>query len=173
MDHVWGPPGPQWPPPGPQWGRPAGPSVGWAVVLWCVAAFSIAGTLFFGSLAAVGFVIDNHLDNSGVTTNATVTDVDGGTVTVEFTTEDNHRITADFTWFPEEYPAVDDRIEITYDPDDPYYVIRAGSDEDQVLAMAFAAAAFCTLGVTAGASVGAVLIHRARAKAARATGYYY
>jgi hypothetical protein len=80
---------------------------------------------------------------------------------------------ADFTSFPEENPAVDDRIEITYDPDDPYYVIQAGSDEDQVLAMAFAVAAFCTLGVTAGASVGAVLIHRARAKAARATSYYY
>jgi hypothetical protein len=121
MDHAWGP---SWPPPGQPWGRPAGPSVGWAVLLWVVAAICLVGTLLFGGLAAYGFWIDNHLDNNGVTTSATVTDVDGSTVTVEFTTEDYHQTSADFIWWPDEYPAVDDQIEITYDPDDPSYVIR-------------------------------------------------
>jgi uncharacterized protein DUF3592 len=168
MDHGWGPP---WPPPQPPWGRPAGPSVWWAVVLWGVAAICLAGTLLFGVLAATGFWLDNRLDNHGVTTSATVTEVDGSTVTVEFTTEDNYRATADFTWWPDEYPAIDDQIQITYDPDDPSYVTQAGSDEDQLMATGFAVAALGALSVAGAAGVGAVLIHHARGRAARFNGY--
>jgi hypothetical protein len=169
----WGPPGQPWPPPGQPWGRRTGPSIGWAVLLWVVAAGCLAGTLLFGALAVVGFAIDNHLDNNGVTTSATVTEVGDGSVTVEFTTEEDRPVTADFIWWPEgEFPAVDDQIEITYDPDDPFYVIQAGSDEDQIMATGFAVAACCALVVAVGASVGAVLIHRARGKAARTAGFY-
>jgi hypothetical protein len=178
MYPPWGPqqppPGPPWgpPPPGPPWGRPAGPSVGWAALLWAVAAICVGGALLCGILAATGFLIDNHMDNNGVTTSATVTDVEGSTITVEFATEDNDRATADFTWWPEEYPAVDDQVEITYDPDDPSYVIQAGSNEDQIIATVFAVAAVLGLGVAVGASIGALLVHRARNKAARAYGLY-
>ena len=112
------------------------------------------------------------MDNNGVKTSATVTKVDDINVTVEFTTEDNYPATAEFTWWPDEYPAVDDQIEITYDPDDPFYAIQAGSDEDQVMATVFAVAALCALGAAVGAGVGAVLIHRARGKAARFNGFY-
>jgi hypothetical protein len=41
------------------------------------------------------------------------------------------------------------------------------------MATGLAVAAYCALGVAVGASVGAVLIHRARGKAARFTGFYY
>jgi hypothetical protein len=174
MDGQWGPPWqpPTWPPPGPAWVRPAEPSVGWAVALWCVAAFCLAGTLLFGGMAAIGFWVDNQLDNNGVTTTATVTDVDDSTVTVEFMTEDNSRATADFTWFPDEYPAVDDQIEITYDRENPSYAIQAGSNEDQVMATVFAVLALFALGIAVSASVGAVLVHRVRGKAARSAGFY-
>lgn len=120
----------------------------------------------------MGFWIDHHLDNNGVTTSAIVTDVDGSTVTVEFTTEDD-RVTDDFTWWPDEYPTVGDQIEITYDPDDPSYVIQAGSNEDQLFATGFAVATVLALGAGVAAGVGAVFVHRARTKAARADGFYY
>ena len=120
----------------------------------------------------MGFWIDHHLDNNGVTTSATVVDVSDNTVTVRFSTEDNRRITTEFTWMPEDFPAVDDEIEITYDPDDPFYVIPAGSNEDQFLATVFAVIAAGALAVAIGASVGAVLVHRARGKADRSSGHY-
>ncbi|HEX2285357.1 MAG TPA: DUF3592 domain-containing protein, partial [Mycobacterium sp.] len=161
-----------WPPPGQPWGRPAGPSVGWAVLLWCVAAMCVLGTLAFGGMAVYGFSLDNHLDNNGVTTTATVTDVADSSVTVDFTTEDKDRVSAEFIWWPEVYPAVGDRIEITYDPDDPSYVIQAGSNEDQIMATVLAAVASLALCAAVGASIGAVLVHRARAKAARSYGFY-
>jgi hypothetical protein len=170
MYQGWGQP---LPPPGSPWGRPAGPSVGWAVLLWCVAAGCLVGTLIFGGLAALGFSLDHNLDNNGVTTTATVTEVDDVDVAVEFTTEDNYRATAEFTWWPTEFPAVDDQIEITYDRDDPSYAIQAGSNEDQIMATGFAVAALFALGIAVGASVGAVLVHRARGKAVRSTGFYY
>lgn len=120
----------------------------------------------------MGFWIDNHLDNNGVTTTATVTDVGDVNITVEFTTEDS-LVTDDFTWWPDEYPAVGDQIEITYDPDDPSYVIQAGSNEDQLFAMGFAGATVLALGTGVAAGVGAVFVHRARAKAVRSDGFYY
>ena len=79
----WQPPGQAWPPPGQPWGRPTGPSVGWAVLLWCVAALSVVGALLFGVFAVMGFWVDNNLDDTGVTTSATVVDVSDNTVTVE------------------------------------------------------------------------------------------
>ncbi len=167
---------PPWPPPGQQpWGRPTGPSVGWAVVLWVAAGACFAGMVLCGIMAVLGFTIDHHLDNNGVTTTATVTDVGDVNITVEFRTEDNQPATAEFTWWPEVYPEVDDRIEITYDPDDPSYAIQAGSDEDQIMGTVFAVAALLAFVAGAGASIGAVFVHRARGKAARSSGvnYYY
>jgi hypothetical protein len=167
---MYPPPGP----PPPQWGRPAGPSAAWAVVLWVVAAMSLAAALLFGVISAAGFWSDNHLDNEGVTTSATVTKVDDSTstITVEFTTEDNSRVTTELTLWPDESPAVDDQIDITYDPYDPSYAIRAGSNEDQLLATGFGFVALFGLAVAVAAGVGAVLIHRARGKASRFHGYY-
>ena len=78
-----------------------------------------------------------------------------------------------FTWWPDQYPAVDEQIKITDDPDDPSYAIQAGSDEDRVLATSFAVAAGLCLTVAAGTSIGAVFVHRARSKAARSGGFYY
>ncbi len=166
---------PQWgpPPPGPAWGRPTGPSVGWAVVLWVTAAACLTAMVLCGIMAVLGFSIDHHLDNNGVTTTATVTDVGDVNITVEFRTEDHQPATAEFTWWPEVYPEVDDRIEITYDPDDPSYAIAAGSDEDQIMGTVFAAAAVLAFVAGAGAGIGAVFVHRARGNAARSPGYLY
>ena len=171
----WGPPpqGQPWGPPGQQWGASTGPSVGWAVTLWVVAACCLGGALLLGLVSAAGFMIDNHMDHNGVTTTATVTDVDGSDIAVEFWTEDDYPVSARFTWWPDQYPAVDEQIEITYDPDDPSYAIQAGSDEDRVLATSFAVAAGLCLTVAAGTSIGAVFVHRARSKAARSGGFYY
>ena len=168
MYQQWGPP-----PPPPGWGRPTGPSAGWAVALWVTAAGCITAMVLCGIMAVLGFSLDNQLDNNGVTTTATVTEVGDVNITVEFRTEDHQRATAEFTWWPEVYPEVDDRIEITYDRDDPSYAIAAGSDEDQIMATVFAVAAVPAFVAGAGASIGAVLVHRARGKAARSPGYYY
>ena len=168
------PPGPPWGTPGQPWGASPGPSVGWAVTLWVVGACCLGAALLLGVVAAAGFMIDNHMDNNGVTTTATVTDVDaGGDIAVEFWTEDDYPANARFTWWSDQYPAVDEQIEITYDPDDPSYVIQAGSDEDQVMATGFAVAAGLALVVAAGTGVGAVFVHRARAKAAARSGGFY
>ncbi|HJT91195.1 MAG TPA: DUF3592 domain-containing protein [Mycobacterium sp.] len=174
MYQPWGPPPQPWPPPGPPaWGRPTGPSAAWAVLLWCTAGVCLVSTLFFGLIATIGFSLDNHLDNNGVTTSAIVTDVDGSTVTVEFSTEDDDRVTDDFIWWPDEYPTVGDRIKITYDPDDTSYVIQAGSNEDQLIARGFAVAAVLALGTGVAAGAGAGFVHRARTKAARSDGFSY
>lgn len=173
----WGPQPQPWrpPPSGQAWGQPptAGPSVGWAVALWVVAAGAFGGALLFGILAVVGFTIDNHMDNYGVTTNATVIEVNGSKVTAEFTTEDDYLASAEFTWWSDDYPVVDDEIEITYNPDDTAYAVAAGSNEDQLLATGFAAGTGIALLVGVVSVIGAVLIHRARTKAARSAGFYY
>jgi hypothetical protein len=175
----WGPtpPAQQWgpPPPGQSWGAPpaAGPSVGWAVALWLIAAGCLGGALLCGVLAVVGFTIDNHMANNGVTTTATVTEVNDGNVSVDYTTESDVPASAEFTWWPDEYPAVDDEIEITYDPDNLSYAVRAGSNEDQLVATGLAVGAGALLVVAVGTGVGALLIHRARAKAARSAGFSY
>jgi hypothetical protein len=177
QEPQWGTPPPVQPwGPGvnPSWGAPQGPAIGWAIGLWVLAGFCLVGALVLGIGATAGFVIDNHMDRNGVTTSATVVDVAGNDVTVEFTTRDGERITAEFTWWPEDYPSVRDKVDITYDPDDPTYVIAAGSDEDQILATVIAAIAGVALLFGLGAIVGAVFVHRARRKAAqRSGGGYY
>jgi hypothetical protein len=120
----------------------------------------------------MGFQINDQMDTEGVTTSATVTDVDGDRVTVRFTTESGRRVTSEFTWWPSEVPGVNDEIDITYDPRNPAYVIQAGSNEDQLLATAFALAALFALAVAVGAGVGAVIVHNARGKAARSNSFY-
>jgi hypothetical protein len=141
--------------------------------LWCIAAGGLAVALLCGVIAAAGFAIDNHMDNEGVTTSATVKKVRDDVATLEFLTEDGQRTTAELMLWAGEFAAVDDEIEITYDPDDPSYVVKAGSNEDHWVAMGFGFAALFGLAVAVSAGVGAVLIHRARGKAARSTGYHY
>ena len=147
--------------------------MGWAVVLWCVAAACLGAAALFGIIAATGLSIDRHMDNNGITTTATVTDVDDTYVTVEFTTEDNESAVAEFVWWPDVFPAVNDEIEITYDPDDPSYATQAGSKEDQILGTVLAVATVASLAAAAGAGVGAMFVHRARRKAAQSSGSYY
>jgi len=161
-----------WPaPPPPQsapWGRPTGPSAAWVVVLWIVAAGSLVGTLMFGLLSATGFWADNQMDTHGVTTTATVTDVNriADTYTVEFTTEDNRTVTAEIMW-PSVTPTVGDQVEITYDAEDPTYATEVGSPEDMIMAAVFGLAAAFALAAAVGAVIGAVLVHRARGRARR------
>jgi hypothetical protein len=128
-----------------------------------VAVAALIGALLFGGLSALGFSIDKRMDTDGVTTAATVTDVKGDRVTVRFETEDERKVTSTFTWFPERKPTEGQRVDITYDRNDPSYVVAAGSGEDQAFATVFAAIAAYALAVSVGSGVGAVLIARARA----------
>jgi hypothetical protein len=141
----------------------------WAVLLWVVAAASLVGSLIFGGLAYVGFWSDDYLDAYGVTTTATVTDVQmfTDTVTVEFTSDGGTPSAAEIVWFAGDVPDVGDEVQITYDPSDPSYATEAGSDSDVVMAVAFIVGAFLGLVVMVGAIVGAVIVHRRRGKAAR------
>jgi hypothetical protein len=164
----YGWPAPPQPPPSAPWGRPAGPSVAWAVVLWIVAVGGLIGALMFGVLAATGFWFDNQMDTHGVTTTATVTDVNlfADTYTVQFTTEDDRLVTAEIIW-PSETPAVGDQVEITYAAEDPTYATEAGSPEDLIMGAVFSLAAAFALAAAVGAVIGAVLVHRARGRARR------
>jgi hypothetical protein len=163
MSSMYPPWGAPWPPRGPPRRPSAGPSVAWAAVLWCLAALCLVGALVFGAAAATGFWVDDQMDTEGLTSSATVVGVDGDSITVRFTTEDDRRVITEFSWWWGERPAVDDRLDITNDPDNPSYVIAAGSSEDQLLATAFAVVATVALAVAVGTAVGGVLIHRARA----------
>jgi len=168
---AYGPPGYTWAPPpqGPQWvPPPPGPSVVWAVLLWVLAVFSGVGVLVGGVIAYAGFTSNSYFDSYGVTTTATVTDLQvfTDTATVEFTTEDGTPATAEIVWLTDP-PAVGDEVEITYDPYDPSWAIEAGSDSDAVMGFVFAAFAAAALAVALGAVVGAILVHRARGKARR------
>lgn len=164
--------GQPWPAPPPQWspyGPPAGPPVVWAVLLWILAVVSLVGSLIFGGIAYAGYWSNNYLDSYGVTTTATVTDVEvfTDTVTVEFTSDGGTPVSADIVWFASDTPSVGDEVEITYDPSDPSYATEAGSDSDIIMAIIFIVGAFLGLVVMVGAIVGAVIIHRRRGKAAR------
>jgi hypothetical protein len=141
----------------------------WAVLLWCVAAVSLIGSLIFGGIAYAGYWSNSYLDSYGVTTTATVTDVEvfTDTVTVEFTSDGGTLVSAEIVWFTGNNPDVGDEVEITYDPSDPSYATEAGSDSDIVMAIVFIVGAFLGLVITMGAIIGAVIVHRRRGKAAR------
>jgi hypothetical protein len=169
---AYGPSGYGWAPlpHGSQGGAPAGPSVVWAVLLWVLAALSLIGALAFSGIATAGFFSNSYLDSYGVTTTATVTNVQvfTDTVTVEFTTDDGTPARAEIVWFAAgNVPAVGDEVEITYDPDDPWHATEAGSDSDAIMGAILVAAAVFSLAVVVGASVGAILVHRRRGKAKR------
>ena len=112
-------------------------------------------------------------DNNGVRTSATVTEVDGANLTVEFTTEDNYLTTADFTWWSDEYPAVDEQIEITYALTTPPTSSRRGATRTTH------GNGFCRrCGLRAGRRSGrrrrgGAHPPRARGKATRFNGFYY
>lgn len=155
----------QWSPYGP----PAGPPVVWAVLLWGLAIVSLVGSLIFSVIAYAGFWSNSYLDSYGVTTTATVTEVERftDTVTVEFTSDGGTPSSAEIVWFAGDVPDVGDDVEITYDPSDPSYASEAGSDSDAVMGAVFVVGAVLGLVVMVGAVVGAVIIHRKRGKAAR------
>jgi hypothetical protein len=162
--YAWSPP-----PQGPPWQQPAGPHVVWPVLLWGAAVVSLIGALVMGVIATAGFWSNSYLDDYGVTTTATVTDLQvfTDTVTVEFTTDDGAPATAEIVWFASDVPAVGDEIEITYDPDDPSYATEAGSDSDAVMGIVYVVGAVFALALAVGAVIGAVLVHRARGRARR------
>jgi hypothetical protein len=145
-----------------------GPSAVWAGLLWGLAAISLIGALAVGALAVFGLITANQLADNGVTTTATVTKVNTmtDTVTVEFTTEE-YLYATDIVSFSSVIAAVGDEIDITYDPDDPYYAIEAGSDEDFILAGVLAFCGMLGLAFAVGATIGAILVHRARGDARR------
>ena len=168
---AYGPPGYGWSPPpqGSPWGQPTGPHVVWAVLLWGLAAASLIGVVIAGFIAFAGFYSNSYLDSYGVTTTATVTDLERFTesVTVEFTTADGAPATAEFVWVAGDVPAVGEEIQITYDPADPTYATEAGSDSDVAMGVVYVVGALFALAVMVGAIVGAVLVHRRRGKAKR------
>jgi hypothetical protein len=156
---------PQWSPHSP----PAGPPVVWAVLLWGLAVVSLVGSLVFAVLAITGFWFNSYLDSHGVTTTATVTDVQIITdvVTVEFTSDGGTPASAEIVWFAGDVPDVGDEVEITYDPSDPSHATEVGSDSDVIMAIASSVGAVLGLVVMVGAIVGAVIVHRRRGRAAR------
>jgi len=166
-----GPPGYGWSPPPQQspWGPPPGPHVVWAVLLWGLAVVSLIGVVIAGFIAFAGFYSNSYLDSYGVTTTATVTDLERFTdsVTVEFTTAKGAPATAEFVWVTGTLPAVGEEIQITYDPADPTYVTEAGSDSDVAMGVVYVIGALVALAVAVGAVVGAILVHRRRGKAKR------
>ncbi len=152
-----------------------GPSVGWAVAQWIIAGISLIGTLACGAMAGYGFWISHHMATEGVTTTAVVTHVDSDDdVTLDFTTSSGQQVTAEVLWWSSDVPAVDEEIAIVYDPDDVTYVLPEGSNEDRIMTIGFSVAAGVGLLVSVGTAIGAILVHRARsrnAKAARARPY--
>lgn len=125
--------------------------------------------LICGGVAAASFWSNSYLDSSGVTTTATVTDLERftETITVEFTTDEGVPASAEIVWFAGDLPAVGDEIAITYDPSDPSYATEAGSDSNVIMAILYLVGALFALAVMVGAIIGAVLVHRRRGKAKR------
>lgn len=172
----WSPPPPT-PPAPPHWNpypgqyrvADPGPSVGWAVAMWIIAGLSLVGTLVCGAMAGYQFWLSHHMATEGVTTTAVVTEVDrDDDVTLDFTTESGRQVTAEVLWMPSDVPAVDDEVMITYDPDDLTYVLPEGSDEDRIMAIGFLVVACVGLLISVGTAIGAILVHRARSRNAKA-----
>lgn len=159
---AYGPPGYAWTP------QPQGPHVLIAVLLWVLSAGALVATVAFAGLAAFGVWSDRQMDTYGVTTTATVIEVNrfADTYTVEFTTEDNQTATATII-LPSHTPDVGDQVDITYDSQDPSYATEAGSPEDIIMGVVYGFAAVIALAVAVGAVIGAVLVHRARGRAQR------
>jgi hypothetical protein len=168
---VCGQPGYGWSPPpqGSPWGPPAGPHAVWAVLMWGLAVVSLLAAVIAGFMTYVKIDSNSYLDSNGVTTTATVTNLEHftGTVTVEFTTDDGAAARAEIVWVVGEVPPVGDEVQITYDPADPSYATEAGSDSFVALAVVYAVGALFALAVMVGAVVGAVLVHRRRGQAKR------
>lgn len=137
---------------------------------WIIAGISLVGTLLCGAMAGYQFWIDHHMATDGVTTTAQVTDVGGlDEVTLDFTTTSGQEVTADVIWMPSDVPVAGDEVRITYDPDDVTYVVPEGSSEDRMMAIGFLVAACVGLLVSIGTTIGAILVHRARSRNAKAT----
>ena len=138
------------------------PARRWAVLLWVAAAGALFVAVLLAALAYGNHGYGRYLDEQGLSTPATVLDVDATAVTVEFANYRGSRSVAEVRWWPPDYPAVDDRIEITYDPWDPRDAVRSGSPQYQLFAVLFTAGAAYALSVAIGSTAGALLVHRAR-----------
>lgn len=153
-------------PPPPPWTAPprtppTGPAVGWAVALWIIAGLALCGSLLFGGLSAYGFYTDHHMREHGITTTATVVEVDGDDVTVHYTTQTGSSVQTEiFYW--SDVPAEDATVDVVYDPDDPSYAISKDSNEDRVIAIVLAVIAGVAVLVALGTAIGAIVVHRTR-----------
>jgi hypothetical protein len=141
----------------------------WAFLLWGLAVASLIGVVIAGFIAFAGFYSNSYLDSYGVTTTASVTDLERftDTITVEFTTDNGAPARAEIVWVAGDVPAVGEEIQITYDPADPTYATEAGSDSDVAMGVVYVVGALVGLAVMVGAIIGAVLVHRRRGKAKR------
>ncbi len=146
------------------------PGRGWLMLLWATAGGSLFAAVLLGASAYGSYSYGRYLDDHGITTDAYVVDVSARTVVVEFATRRGIRTVAEIKWWAAERPAVNDAIEITYDPWDPRDAVRPGSRDDQLAGALFAVGAVYTAGVAAGAAAGAFLVHRSRGQAARGSG---
>ena len=166
-----------YPPPPPQYWQPApypyppprtGPAVGWAVALWIVAGLSLVGTLVCGAVGGYELSTSHHMASVGVTTTAVVTEVHGDDVTLRFTTDSGQRVTTEVFWMPLDVPEVDDEVPVTYDPEDVTHVLPEGSNEDRVIGIVLLVVAAFGLAISVGTAIGAVFVHRARTRNAKA-----
>ena len=137
--------------------------------LWIVAGLALLGSLLCGAMAGYEFSTNHHMATEGVAATAVVTKVDrGGDVTLHFTTESGRSVTADLVWMAFDVPKVDDKVKITYDPDDATYVVPAGSNEDRIIAIVFLVMTGVGLLISVGTATGAIFVHRARSRNVRA-----
>ncbi|KRC65547.1 hypothetical protein ASE12_12760 [Aeromicrobium sp. Root236] len=138
------------------------------MALWIVAGLSLIGTLVCGAIGGYELSTSHHMASVGVTTTAVVTEVDGDDVTLTFTTDSGRRVTTEVFWMPLEVPEVDSEVPVTYDPEDVTHVLPEGSNEDQVIGIVLLVMAGLGLAVSAATAIGAVFVHRARTRNAKA-----
>jgi hypothetical protein len=136
------------------------------VILWVLTGLSVIGALVMGVLAAGILWLDRTLDTQGVETTATVIAVDEvfGTVDVEFEA-DGEPVTVAVTYASDPLPAEGDTVTIEYDPADPTFVRPAGSSSEVIGGIVFVVLTGLGFLVAIAATVGAILVHRARARA--------
>jgi hypothetical protein len=140
--------------------------VAWPVVLWVLTGLALIGALVMGVLAAGILWVDRTLDTRGVETTATVVAVDDvfGTVDVEFEA-DGEPVTVTLTYASDPLPAEGDTVSVEYDPADPALARAAGSSGELIGGIVFLVLAGLGLVVAIAATIGAILLHRARGRA--------
>jgi hypothetical protein len=140
--------------------------VAWPVVLWVLTGLALIGALVMGVLAAGILWLDRTLDARGVEASATVIAVDEvfGTVDAEFEAN-GEPVTVTITYASDPLPAEGDTVTVEYDPADPTLARPAGSSSETVGGVVFLVLAGLGLVVAIAATIGAILLHRARGRA--------